>query len=153
MEHTSFIITTTNNIPVFSNCNTCMASSWRWYDALLFRFRPFHLQQKFSVRLRYYLLLYGIENVEKRKDNWARNSYVLQVKDVQIIEARRMWSTSENQYVSVCMYSGSMVWPWGWRHPPTIQGKHKLQVMPKEERNGYQGILKYTVRELKAMKV
>lgn len=42
-EHTTLVITATNNKPVLPNCHTSMSSSWSWCITLLCWSWPFHL--------------------------------------------------------------------------------------------------------------
>lgn len=60
-------------------------------------------------------------------------AYSLQIKNMQIIEASSMRTTTENKEITFCMYCSSMIRPWRRRHTPKIRSKIciKLVKQPK----------------------
>lgn len=50
-------------------------------------------------------------------------AYSLQIKNMQIIEASSMRTTTENKEITFCMYCSSMIRPWRRRHTPKIRSK------------------------------
>lgn len=85
-KHTTLVITTTSNEPVFAYCCTSMSSSCSWNVTLLFWSRPFHLEQ---INTCYIKTNKSLKNHKKEK-YLMKYYYTLQVKDMEIIETCSM---------------------------------------------------------------